>query len=92
MRLLLHVLLWLVVTVHIAISLTGAFAALLMILYSPWYVSMLVTILLVNLVFSPSVTCPITMIENRLRIALGYKPVDRFLEKYLFIPIRKIRG
>lgn len=44
----------------------------------------------INLIFNPAFkTCPITILESKIRKSLGKPEIKSFLGYYLFSPIRK---
>lgn len=69
-----------IVACHLSIFFLGVIATLITIFAQPWYISFLITILMVNIVFSG---CPLTLIENYLRKQQGLPEIDNFLKHYL---------
>jgi uncharacterized RDD family membrane protein YckC len=60
--------------------------------YAPWYIALPITALIINLTFSPSVGCPLTMLENRIRRSLGMREIRTFVGHYVIFPVqRKLR-
>jgi hypothetical protein len=53
--------------------------------YTPWYISIPLETLIINLLFSP-VSCPLTRLESRLRRSLGLPEVRFFVRYYFFRP------
>jgi hypothetical protein len=58
----------------------------------PWYVAVPIMSLILLLVFSKVLDCPLTNLENRLRKKLGMKRIGGFVGHYFLKPIRKRHG
>jgi len=82
--------LWLLVTFHAAILIGNTAAIILLPFLTPWYVSLPIISLLVNLMFSP-MPCPLTRLESRMRQRRGLPRIRHFLKHYLVDPMRKQR-
>lgn len=50
-------------------------------IYEPWYMFWPIASWLMNLVTMPptALKCPLTLLENRIRIALGWEPIKGFV-------------
>ena len=58
----------------------------------PWYVAVPIMSLILLLVFSKVLDCPLTNLENLLRKRLGMKRIGGFVGHYFLKPIRKRHG
>lgn len=77
-----------VVLFHIYVVLANIAAMFLLPFWTRWYVSIPLVSLLVQLMFT-RVECPLTNIENKLRLKLGFKRISGFVGHYLYKPVRK---
>ena len=83
--------LYLVISFHFAVIL-GNFAALFILPFVvPWYISIPLMSLIVNLMFSP-LSCPLTRLESRIRKSLGMDEIRHFVKHYFIEPVRKYVG
>ena len=84
--------LWSLVSFHMFIVIGNIAAAFVLPFYTPWYIALPITALIVNLTLSPGVGCPLTRWENRIRRSLGMKEIRTFVGHYFVWPIkRKLR-
>tara|TARA_R110002020_G_scaffold134222_1_gene299599 strand:- start:2312 stop:2587 length:276 start_codon:yes stop_codon:yes gene_type:complete len=60
--------------------------------FEPWYVAVPIMSLILLLVFSKVLDCPLTNLENHLRKKLGMKRIGGFVGHYFLKPIRRRRG
>ena len=75
--------LWvLLVTAHLVILLTNMAAFFVLIVYAPWYIAMPCCTMIARVLFA-DVKCPLTTLENRIRIKLGLPQIKKFVEHYL---------
>lgn len=58
----------------------------------PWYVAVPIMSVVLLLVFSKVLDCPLTNLENHLRKKLGMKRIGGFVGHYFIKPIRRSRG
>ena len=75
--------LWvLLVAAHLAIILINTASFFALIVLAPWYIAMPCCTMIVRVLFS-QVLCPLTVVENKMRVKLGLPPIDRFVSHYL---------
>ena len=75
--------LWaLIVAAHISIILINVASFFALIVLAPWYIAMPCCTMIVRVLFS-QVLCPLTVVENKMRVKLGLPPIDRFVSHYL---------
>tara|TARA_Y100000593_G_scaffold22677_2_gene45157 strand:+ start:11420 stop:11704 length:285 start_codon:yes stop_codon:yes gene_type:complete len=58
----------------------------------PWYVAVPIMSVVLLLVFSKVLDCPLTNLENHIRKKLGMKRIGGFVGHYFIKPIRRSRG
>ena len=54
----------------------------------PWYISAPVCTAIARMSFSPSVKCPLTILENKIRKRIGLKEIEGFAKHYLIKRIK----
>jgi hypothetical protein len=79
-----------VATIHFLIILANLFAMIVLPFTLPWYVSIPIVTLLINLMASP-ISCPLTKLEDRLRRKAGMPEIRHFIKHYIVDKIRKPR-
>jgi hypothetical protein len=82
--------LWCLVAFHACVLIFNLLAIFLLPFLTPWYVSLPIITVLVNLMFSP-VSCPLTRLESRIRRSLSLPEIRHFIKYYVVDPIRKWR-
>ena len=82
--------LWCLVVFHASVLIFNLTAIFLLPFLTPWYVSLPIITLLINLMFSP-VSCPLTRLESRIRRSLSLPEIRHFIKHYVVDPIRKWR-
>jgi len=70
------------VAIHAIIILTNIASFFALIVLAPWYIAMPCCTMIVRVLFS-QVLCPLTVVENKMRVKLGLPPIDRFVSHYL---------
>ena len=80
---------YLVVGFHFFIIFTNLISIPILLFTQSCYISIPISSLLINLMFNHT-NCPITAIENKLRIKLGLRPIKGFVGSWILSPIRKI--
>ncbi len=81
--------LWSLVSFHMFIIVGNIAAVFVLPFYAPWYIALPITALIINLTFSPSVGCPLTMLENRIRRSLGMREIRTFVGHYVVWPVKR---
>lgn len=80
------------VVFHSGIIWANLFAFFLVPFLEPWYVAVPIMSLVLLLIFSKVLDCPLTNLENWLRKRLGMKRIGGFVGHYFLKPIRKRHG
>jgi hypothetical protein len=75
-------LLRLIVAVHMLAVIFNLIAFIILPFVTPWYVSLPIDTFLANLVFS-NWNCPLTQLENSVRIKIGKPKIRAFIKHYL---------
>ena len=83
--------LYTIVTIHMSIIIFNLLACFVIVFLAPWYVSLPITSLIVNMTFSP-ISCPLTRLEDSIRRKLGLPIVRHFMKYYIIDRIRKWRS
>ena len=83
--------LYLVISFHFAVILGNVAALFVLPFVAPWYISLPLMSLIVNLMFSP-LSCPLTRLESRIRKSLGMDEIRHFVKHYFIEPVRKYVG
>ena len=83
--------LYLVISFHFAVILGNVAALFILPFVAPWYISLPLMSLIVNLMFSP-LSCPLTRLESRIRKSLGMDEIRHFVKHYFIEPVRKYVG
>ena len=83
--------LYLVISFHFAVILGNVAALFVLPFVAPWYISLPLMSLIVNLMFSP-LSCPLTRLESRIRKSLGMDEIRHFVKHYFIDPVRKYVG
>jgi len=82
---------YLVISFHFAVILGNVAALFVLPFVVPWYISLPLMSLIVNLMFSP-LSCPLTKLESRIRKSLGMDEIRHFVKHYFIEPVRKYVG
>ena len=82
---------YLVISFHFAVILGNVAALFVLPFVVPWYISLPLMSLIVNLMFSPA-SCPLTRLESRIRKSLGMDEIRHFVKHYFIEPVRKYVG
>lgn len=80
-----------IITFHMSIILFNLLAMFVVIFLAPWYVSLPIASLIVNMTFSP-LSCPLTRLEDSVRRKLGLPTIRHFMKYYFIDRIRKWRA
>jgi hypothetical protein len=79
------------VALHIFVVVFNILAFLLLPILADWYLIIPMMSLLVMLNFSRNIDCPLTRLENYLRVRLGKKRIGGFIGHYFVKPLRRHR-
>jgi hypothetical protein len=82
----------LVVLAHFSLILGNIGAFLVLPFAAPWYVSLPIMVVIGQTFTSRTVSCPVTKLENWLRLKLGLKEVHGFIGYYFLRPARRLLG
>jgi len=63
----------------------------LLIVVEPFWIWLPLNTLILHLIFSPVLVCPLTIWENRLRKKLGLEKIGTFIKHYYIIPYKRWR-
>lgn len=85
----LHPALVLVAICHFIIILGNILACIIIPFTTPWYIALPLCTFLVRLGLMPD-DCPVTRLENKIRVKLGMVQIDRFITHYYIKPIKWI--
>jgi hypothetical protein len=78
----------LLITIHIIISILDVIAAGIILVVTPWWISLPLGTIAVNVYFQAIETkCPLTVLENKIRRKMGLPEVDDFLKQYFYRPV-----
>ena len=84
------ILFYLIVGFHFFIIFTNLVSIPFLLLKLSWFISIPISTLIVNLMFSP-IPCPLTKMEQKIRIKLNMKPLSTgFVGYYIIIPVKKM--
>lgn len=79
------------VSVHLFAVIANLLALILIPFLADWYLVMPLMSLLITLNFSRNIDCPITRLENYLRVKLGKKKIGGFVGHYFIKPLKKYK-
>jgi len=76
------------VVAHLVIIFANAAAFFFLLVLAPWYVALPCCTMIARVLFT-SVTCPLTVLENKIRKKLGWPQIERFVGHYIIRWIKK---
>jgi len=81
-----------VVTLHILVVLGNALAFFITPFLAPWYEALPICSFILLISFSQELKCPLTRLENSIRVKLGKKRIGGFVGHYFVRPVRNYFG
>ena len=89
MKILLYCLLLLVIAGHWAVVIMNIAAFILLAFVTPWYIASPLMTFIAFITFN-KIDCPVTRLENSIRVKLGLRPIHTFIGHYLVKPFKMV--
>jgi len=84
-----RILWFLLVIFHLAVVIGNAIAFFIVPFLTPWYIALPICSFIFLVSFSKEIKCPLTNLENEIRIKIGKRRIGGFIGYYVVKPIKK---